>query len=221
MTEFINRTPWETEPLKAFILSKLSVVSLPPKIEVVNHRPVPRKAELARLCRILAVFPYCLKTNVRLATPESLTVELASPNRVARRTATLDRLALVDRLESNEVLLPNQAAAELVHALEWYQKVCDGSTTSVSLASSHYDGRCERYGGCKEVEQLQQIDHHVIIKGNTKTKLGEQVSMEELASKLLNAEESVTYCQKRLDAAVKRRDKLKQRVQKAIAEGHQ
>jgi hypothetical protein len=188
-----NNTPWETGGLVAFLAPYL--VRLPfTEIVIETHRPMPGvKREAQRFASA--------KTTLRDET--KLTIGILSPKRAASRTDLLDRLSMADDLKPNEALIPALALGHLAHILN----------TRISVQGNS-KWTCKR-GSCECKVKLNAYLRP--IKGDTKARTTKEKPLATLKRSLRSAEQSVDYCQTRLNKATKRRDLLLRRINKAEA----
>ena len=189
-----NKTPWNTEELLAFLTPLIH--SSFTKLTIDNQRPQPgRKREKQRLVEIHTGF----------GERSQLEINLLSPKRAKARTDTLDRLSLAGSLETHEAAIPATVLADIKHRLRNRQAGADEPRYKSNMYNC-LNGQCK----CEK-----PTDALPLIRGDTKRRTQPPVSLERLEAQLRWAESSITNAEEALNKAIKSRDRLKIRVERA------
>lgn len=201
-----NETPWDTNDLVKFLTPLVEGMNLTEvKVQTIQAQPGVKREEQSPA----AVGPVSGGWYFHSGISDAIVVYLLSPKRADKATETLSRLSLVADIQPHEAALPESAIARIEHALAqlrtWAKEKARNPGHQVYDVVSCFRGDCKH-----KVE----VKTPVLVKGNTKARIKDPVTADQIERKLRWAQHHVDQCQEELNEAIEKRDRLQVRLDK-------
>jgi len=204
--EIENKTPWDTEGLKALVSPLIPLGHSITQISFENMGGVPGvKREDAKLFRA----SFCNSPVTRI------TLNLATPGRVKKRMTALDRLAYTRDLEPHEVPLPVKVIQNIVHTIRYMVK---NPTADYNDQAKH--SKCLSGKAWSQYSEPCRCDKDLgykcpVIAGNTKARVRPPKTAARLDQELSWVDREIGNYEEKLTTLREKRERLQSRLEKA------